>query len=118
MPLPRVVTQIVLALSLVASSEVAAQSIESHTDRPGNDFRSFQVDDPSSCLRECQLDDRCRAWTYVKQDNYCMLKTPAPQRRFSLCCTSGLPDAILYKPVSASPAPGEPSGNGAWRDVR
>ena len=118
MLLHRVATQIAVALILFASGEVAAQSIESLTDRPGNDFRRLQVEDASSCQRECQLDDRCRAWTYAKQDNYCMLKDSAPQRRFSTCCTSGLSDAIHFKPVSTSPVRQEPAGSDKWRDVR
>jgi hypothetical protein len=118
MPLDQVVTRLFFVFGLFVSGEAAAQSIEYHTDRPGNDFRRAHAGDASSCQQECRSDDRCRAWTFVKQTNSCMLKDAAPQRRFSTCCASGLPDAASIEPVYTPAMRQEPSGNEAWRDVR
>jgi uncharacterized caspase-like protein len=70
--------------------------MELNTDRPGLDYRSFEVRaDPRICRAQCEAEQPCLAWTYVApgiQGTYarCWLKTAVPQVRPSGCCISGL----------------------------
>ena len=45
-----------------------AQGWEVDIDRPGSDYRSFDLPaaDPSGCAAQCAQESQCRAWTYVK----------------------------------------------------
>jgi hypothetical protein len=71
---------------------------EPGTDRPGGDYRNFNLDrdDWHLCQAECNSDARCRAWTYVRpgvQDPTrarCWLKSTIPSRNPSTCCNSGV----------------------------
>jgi hypothetical protein len=71
--------------------------IERGVDRPGADYRSFdlQVNDPLACKAQCDSEGPCRAWTYVRPGVQgpaprCWLKTSAPAPRPDGCCVSGL----------------------------
>ena len=70
--------------------------MERNTDRPGLDYRSFEVRaDPRICRDQCEAEQPCLAWTYVVpgvQGTYarCWLKTAVPQVRPSECCISGI----------------------------
>jgi hypothetical protein len=50
---------------------------EANIDRPGGDYRSFNLPSahPSLCRDACQTDSRCRAWTYVNPG----VQGPAPR---------------------------------------
>jgi hypothetical protein len=71
---------------------------EPGTDRPGGDYRNFNLDraDYRLCQTECNRDARCRAWTYVRpgvQDPTharCWLKSSVPNKGPSSCCDSGV----------------------------
>jgi hypothetical protein len=71
---------------------------EPGTDRPGGDYRNFNLDraDYRLCQAECNRDARCRAWTYVRpgiQDPTharCWLKSSVPNKGPSSCCDSGV----------------------------
>jgi hypothetical protein len=71
---------------------------EPGTDRPGGDYRNFNLDRPDwhLCQSECNRDTRCRAWTYVNpgvQDPTharCWLKSTVPNKGPSSCCNSGV----------------------------
>jgi len=71
---------------------------EPGTDRPGGDYRNFNLDrsDYRLCQTECNRDARCRAWTYVRpgvQDPTharCWLKSTVPNKAPSSCCDSGV----------------------------
>jgi len=74
-----------------------SNSMELNTDRPGRDYRSFDMpwDDPAICREACERDLKCKAWTYVKpniqgQYSRCWLKHSVPDARQNSCCTSGL----------------------------
>ena len=71
--------------------------MELDTDRPGNDYRQFNPTsaDPTLCLKACQQDAQCKAWTYVKPNiqgpqPHCYLKSPIPASRHNTCCVSGI----------------------------
>lgn len=60
--------------------------LEWDIDRQGSDYAEFVLEaaDPTVCQERCQLDDRCRAWTYVKENTVkgpkprCYLKSDVP----------------------------------------
>jgi hypothetical protein len=89
-----------LAVALAAGVpyEAAAQSkffsFETKTDRPGSDFRNTASRGPNECSFACQVENQCRAWTFVRPgvqgpSARCFLKTTIPQARRDNCCTSG-----------------------------
>ena len=62
---------ILLILSFVTQSATAAW--ETHTDRPGMDYKSFWIDKDieafvavKQCEDACKKDSQCKAFTYVK----------------------------------------------------
>ncbi|HET7844951.1 MAG TPA: PAN domain-containing protein [Xanthomonadales bacterium] len=71
-------------------------SVEPGMDRPGGDYRDFDLDraDPELCRTACRDDAECRAYTYVAPGVQgdaarCWLKSPAPDPEPNECCTSG-----------------------------
>ena len=75
---------------------IEPNTIERGIDRPGLDFRSFNLttSDPRVCQSACRNDKKCAAWTYVRagiqgSTPRCWLKTATPEPRKSDCCTSG-----------------------------
>ncbi|TWO68431.1 hypothetical protein FN976_22630 [Caenimonas sedimenti] len=87
-----------LMLSLLLGSFAApAAAYERDSNRPGSDYRNFELRraDPQACQAECDGDKRCDAWTYVKPGVQgararCWLKDSVPRRRNDECCVSGL----------------------------
>jgi hypothetical protein len=70
---------------------------EINTDRPGLNYRSFDLDvpEPKRCQRTCQDDPKCKAWTYVKPGVQgpkarCWLKSGVPPAKSAQCCISGV----------------------------
>jgi hypothetical protein len=77
----------------------AETSVESGIDRPGSDYKNFDV--PPSiagfapCQSSCDSDENCRAWTFVKpgvQGRFarCWLKNAIPNPVTNNCCVSGV----------------------------
>ena len=71
--------------------------MEFNIDRPGEDYRSFDLPRgiPNLCLEACEAEERCQAWTYVKpgvqgRNARCWLKHRVPNPRPADCCTSGV----------------------------
>jgi hypothetical protein len=69
----------------------------SDTDRPGNNYRNFDLPqpDPGLCQDSCRKESRCRAFTYVKpgiqgSKARCWLKDAVPPEKPSDCCISGV----------------------------
>lgn len=78
-------------------AEIPARGV----DRPGGDYRNFDLTraNPASCQSRCKGDSRCRAWTYVKpgvqgERARCWLKSSVPRPRNASCCTSGFVNVI------------------------
>jgi hypothetical protein len=72
-------------------------TIELDIDRPGGDYRSFNMttDSPDYCRHACLAEDKCKAYTYTKPgiqgpQARCWLKATVPAYRGSDCCVSGV----------------------------
>jgi hypothetical protein len=108
----RLFSTVVFASYLLAVLPHPAAALERDIDRPGGDFHGTYVDDATACEKACQANSRCRAWTYVKRDNHCMLKAPAPAPRRDACCTSGLRTVAAPAPApKPAPAPRRERGS-------
>lgn len=72
--------------------------VEYSIDRLGGDFRNLDVAADSTgaaCKAACEADNRCRAWTYVRQgyispNARCYLKDKITRPRHKPCCISGV----------------------------
>ena len=89
--------QALIAVCTVAAMIGAANAVEVDVDRPGKDYRSFDIDqaNPGPCESACAAEAICRAWTYVKPGIQgprarCWLKFAVPQAYTSSCCISGV----------------------------
>jgi hypothetical protein len=111
---------------VIAPTPVAANfsAMEFQVDRPGADYRSFDLPapDPGLCQATCNGDGSCRAWTFVNpgysggSQARCWLKSavPAPLDR-TPCCVSGVkagsapvtppPPAVVTLPPVSPPPP-------------
>ena len=72
-------------------------SLETDTNRPGQDYKNFELDtpDPGLCQKACANDPNCQAYTYVKPGIQgakarCWLKKAVPQAKSNNCCVSGV----------------------------
>ena len=75
----------------------ASRQWEPQTDRPGSDYRSFDVREsrPELCRDACGSERQCRAFTYVRPGVQgprarCGLKNAVPPARPNDCCLSGV----------------------------
>ena len=101
----------------------AGASWEPDVDRPGSDYRSFDLHAPRPelCRDTCLAEPQCRAFTYVNPgvqgaNARCWLKSSVPGSRPEQCCLSGVKTAAAPPPPPpAPPAPPPPPGGGAWR---
>ncbi|MCU0290389.1 MAG: PAN domain-containing protein [Thermoanaerobaculaceae bacterium] len=71
--------------------------LESGTDRPGSDYRDFDLVEarPERCRAACSQEPRCLAFTYVHPgvqgpSARCWLKSEVPPAKASDCCISGV----------------------------
>jgi hypothetical protein len=81
----------------VRSPRTAPAGMEARTNRPGADYRDFEVtgNAPAVCQSACQEDPRCRAWTVVRPEVQgprarCWLKDAVPEPVTDACCVSGV----------------------------
>jgi hypothetical protein len=93
---------------------VLSADMEPDTDRPGMDYKDFDLSapDPNLCRSACFAESNCLAYTYVKPGAqgaaaHCWLKSGVPPAQPNACCISGV------KPVTATPAPQGPKLLGA-----
>jgi hypothetical protein len=75
----------------------AAGQWEPNTDRPGSDYRRFELNPPrpEACRDACWGDPQCRAFTYARPGALgpralCDLKNAVPPARPADCCLSGV----------------------------
>jgi len=72
--------------------------VEINTDRPGLDYKNFNLPYPDYrlCQNACNEDPKCKAWTYVKPYTIqgpqarCWLKGSIPNKTRKNCCISGI----------------------------
>ena len=88
------------SLKALSSGKSAAEILETNINRPGSDFRNFNLSDanPGLCQQACMEDERCVAFTYVKPNVQsasarCWLKDKIPDPVPDNCCISGLKSA-------------------------
>ena len=75
----------------------ASPKLEWGIDRPGHDYRDFNLAEPlpNLCRASCEHDPRCRSWTFVKPNVQgpkarCWLKDSIPAKVANECCVSGI----------------------------
>lgn len=73
------------------------KSVEYGLDRPGMDYKNFDLakPDPQLCESSCAGEAQCKAWTYVNPGwqgpkPRCWLKNNVPATVVNTCCNSGL----------------------------
>jgi hypothetical protein len=84
-----------------------AQAMEVDTDRPGMDYKNFNLPRnlPTLCEQACKEDPNCKAWTYVNPgvqgpNARCWLKSGVPSPVKNPCCVSGVIEFKLKPPVT------------------
>jgi PAN domain len=77
--------------------EVFEADMELNTDRPGYDYRNFDLTtpDPRLCKAQCEAEAPCPSWTYVlpgvqAANARCWLKKAVPRTLANGCCVSGI----------------------------
>jgi hypothetical protein len=79
--------------------QAAKSSVETGVDRPGSDYKNFDLLSSmvtfESCKAACESDGNCKAWTYVKSGvqgahSRCWLKSRVPPPTPNGCCVSGV----------------------------
>lgn len=94
------------SISVFSISEAVVLTYEHNTDRPGKDYKHFDLPTPDYklCSQACKNDPECKAYTYVKpgiqgSKARCWLKSEIPSAKSSDCCISG-----IKRPVGSSDA--------------
>ena len=90
-----------LSFGFYQITDASTLTYEENIDRPGNDYKSFELTYPDHrlCLTACNDDTRCRAYTYVKpgiqgSNAKCWLKNEIPKATSNHCCISGVKVAV------------------------
>ena len=93
--------------ALLAFAAHDARAMEWGVDRPGNDYRSFNLStpNPNLCRSQCAAEGQCVAWTYVNPgvqgpQARCWLKAAVPNPVQNNCCVSGVKQAAAPNPQS------------------
>ena len=104
-------------------------SLEFGTNRPGSDYRNFDIgnadlrDQPELlCKTACQNEAQCRSWTYVKPGIQgpkarCWLKSAVPAAQANNCCISGLKEKPIKTTGKAKPTGGNPAAEAAANEA-
>lgn len=87
------------AIAAAGLSSNASAQFRQNIDMPGRDYRSFDINSASGCLKICLGDPRCRAWTWMKPgfrgpNAHCWLKNGEPRSVENRCCISGVRGAV------------------------
>ena len=80
---------------------------EDHTDRPGSDYKNFDIDSWKTCETACANEQTCAAWAYGRPGyqgprGHCWLKTSVPHPVENPKTISG----VKFKPASVAIDPG------------
>jgi hypothetical protein len=86
----------------------ATAALEINVDRPGSDYRSFDLGStrPEECRDTCLVEPQCVAFTYVQPrvqgpSARCWLKSAVPAPSPNACCVSGVKNAPPAEPQAA-----------------
>jgi hypothetical protein len=86
-----------LSAAALAATPPVAGLWEPNTDRPGSDYRRFELGAPRPevCRDACWGEPQCRAFTYARPGALgpgalCYLKNAVPPARPADCCLSGV----------------------------
>ena len=80
----------------ISGVKQVTSGIEYGTDRPGMDYKNFDiVDNPKICRDRCLAEVNCKAWTFVRPGHQgpsarCWLKSGVPPSKNAPCCISGV----------------------------
>ena len=88
--LPALMTLVLAVDCAPVSAQSKFFTFERNSDRFGSDYFNLDAKSAEDCSFECQKENRCRAWSYVKSTGRCFLKDPAPAAKKNTCCTSGV----------------------------
>ena len=81
----------------------AEQTVENGVNRPGGDYKNFDLEPTvagfAPCQSACTHDPSCRAWTYVVAGvqgpkPHCWLKNTVPPASKDKCCVSGVSGVV------------------------
>lgn len=115
-------TPIVPAPVIVAGPSYSGAGLEINVNRPGSDYRSFDLGAPrpEECQNACLGDPACVAFTYVNPgvqgpNARCWLKNSVPPPNPDGCCVSGVKYASEPPPPPPPPAGRRPFENGIDR---
>ena len=89
---------------LIATISISFAAPEWGVDRPGRDYKNFNLpsDTPSLCEQACNSEAQCQAWTFVRPGFQgpaarCWLKNAIPAPKTDSCCVSGVKAAPTYQ---------------------
>jgi hypothetical protein len=99
-----------------AYTPATSAALEVNVDRPGNDYRSFDLASgrPEECRDTCMVEPQCVAFTFVNPgvqgpSARCWLKSAVPEPTQNNCCISGVKNAPApTADYGAQPPPVEP----------
>jgi len=79
--------------------------MEGDTNRPGMDYRNFDIGTAAQCQIACNTESQCKSWSWVKPgvqgpNGHCWLKTGVPAVAKSDCCVSGVKTVAAQAPAA------------------
>jgi 1-phosphatidylinositol phosphodiesterase len=107
---------LVQPVPMTVYSASGSAALEVNVDRPGSDYRSFDLatPQPEQCRDTCLVEPQCVAFTYVNPgvqgpSARCWLKNGVPPATPNTCCVSGVkngpPSTAVENPPPAPPPP-------------
>lgn len=88
---------VIVVICFYHSTDLLASTYEPNIDRPGSNYKNFNLPAPDYhlCEQACEKDPQCKAFTYVKpgiqgKAARCWLKNSVPEAKKSNCCISGV----------------------------
>ena len=104
------VTSCVATGTVTTGPGYPASGLEWNVDRPGSDYRSFELPTPSpeTCQATCMNEPQCAAFTYMNPgvqgpNARCWLKNAVPSAVPQGCCVSGTKYGDAPPPAAAPP---------------
>jgi 1-phosphatidylinositol phosphodiesterase len=116
------ITSCAVTATTAAPPAYPASSLEWNVDRPGSDYRSFELATPSpeTCQATCMNEAACVAFTHVSPgvqgpNARCLLKNAVPPAQPAACCVSGTKYTSAPPPAAPPPAGPPPPPQASWQ---